>query len=268
MSPRVFVCADVEGVSGYVHPDQDKDDRAAVRRAMTADVNAVVDGVRDAVPDAEVVVADSHGDKRTISPDSLRDGVSLVRGGPRPLGMVDGARDADWSVLVGAHDKPGSGGHIEHVFTGAIAGVELGDTAVGEVELNAVLLAALDAPVRLVSGDDVLRETVETVLPEAEYVTTKRARGTAAAECRPPEAVRTDLETAAGTAAGAGADALAAPASFPAPVRVTFTNAKLADAATLWPAVERGEDSRTIRYDAEDARDAYRFVRATTTVSP
>jgi D-amino peptidase len=268
MSPRVFVCADIEGVSGYVHPDQDNDDRAAVRRAMTADVNAVVDGVRDAVPDAEVVVADSHGDKRTISPDSLRNGVSLVRGGPRPLGMVDGASDADWSVLVGAHDKPGSGGHIEHVFTGAIADIELSDTAVGEVELNALLLEALDAPVRLVSGDDVLGETVAAVLPEAEYVTTKRARGTAAAECRAPDAVRTDLETAARTAADAAAAPLAVPVSFPATVRVTFTNAKLADAATLWPGVERGADSRTVRYAAADARDAYRFVRATTTVSP
>lgn len=268
MSPTVFVCADIEGVSGYVHPDQDTDDRAAVRRAMTEDVNAVVDGVRAAAPDADVVVADSHGDKRTISPDSLRDGVSLVRGGPRPLGMVDGARGADCSVLVGAHDKPGSGGHIEHVFTGTITRIALDGVAVGEVELNALLLDHLGAPVALVSGDDVLAETVSERLPGAEYVTTKTARGTAAAVCRSPEAVQDDLRDAGEAAVGSRARRLALDLSFPCRVTVTFANAKLADAAVLWPSVERGEDSRTIAYEASDPEDAYRFTRAATKISP
>lgn len=264
----VFVCADVEGVSGYVDPEQDADDFAAVRNAMTADVNATIDGIHEAAPDADVVVADSHGSKRTIDADALRDGVDLVRGGPRPLGMVDGGRNADLSCLIGAHDKPGSGGHLEHVFAGSIARIALDDVPVGEVELNSLLLDALGSPVHLVSGDDVLGDTVRERLPHAEYVTAKTARGTAAARCRSPSDVRADLRDAASRAVDAPPATLALDFEFPCNVSVTFASAKLADAAVLWPAVERGDDSRTVQYEASGVEDAYRFCRATTNLSP
>lgn len=268
---RVFVCADIEGTSGYVDPEQDADDRPAVRRAMTADVNAAVEGVIDADDDADVVVADSHGNKRNVLPGELHPAASLVRGGPRSLGMVAGVEvGADVGFLVGAHDRPGSGGHLEHAFTGAIDEVALDGAPVGEVELNALVLAHHGVPVGLVTGDDVLRATVASVLPAAEYVTTKAVHGVAAARCRHPEAVRRDVRKAAAAAVRARTDDHPVEVAVDASVEVSvrFSNAKLADAAALWPGVERGTDSRAVRYDAADVREGYQFVRATTTLSP
>lgn len=265
---RAFICADIEGVSGYVDPDEDTDDRAAVRRAMTRDVNATIDGVRDAVAGAEVIVADAHGSKRNVVPAKLDPTADLVRGGPRPLGMVQGGeRGADIAFLVGFHDRPGTGGHIEHVFTGSIAEVTVDGNPVGELELNARLLATFDVPVGLVSGDDVLGETVEDEFPDAAYVTTKETVGTGAAVCRHPDAVRADLREAA-TRAVERRDERAPPK--PAPpfeVEVTYVSAKFADVASLWPAVERGADSRTITNEVESFVDAYQFVRGAANVS-
>jgi D-amino peptidase len=266
---NVFISADIEGVTGYVDPEEDADPQA--QAAMTADVNAAIDGVREADASASITVADAHGDKRTIDVDALHERATLVRGGPRPDGMVDGATtDDDVAFLVGYHDRPGSGGLLEHNFTGSIAEIRVDDRAVGELELNAAYLASMGVPVGLVTGDDVLAETVADALPSARYVRTKTTRGASAAETRHPGPVREDIREAA-TAAVADRprepdDAIAL--DPPVLVVVAFVTAKHADVATLWPGVERGQDSRTVRYDAPDVQTAYRFCRAATTVSP
>jgi D-amino peptidase len=264
----VFISADIEGISSYVDPSEDAD--PAMAAAMARDVDAAVEGVLDADPDASVTVADSHGGKRTIPPAELHERASLVRGGPRPFGMVDGAGEADLALLVGFHDRPGSGGHLEHTFTTHLADVRLDGHAVGEVELNAALLGARGVPVGLVTGDERLGETVAERLPSAEYVTTKTARGAGAAVCRHPSQVRSEIRTAARAATADPPSDPDAPVSLDPPVRVAvdFANAKLADLATLWPGVERGRDSRTVVHEAADVPTAYQFVRATATLSP
>lgn len=259
---HVFVSADIEGISGYVDPDDDTEPEIAA--AMVADVNAAIEGVLDSEPDAAVTVADAHGDKRTISPEQLHDRASLVRGGPRPYGMVDGVdRETTHAVLVGFHGRPGSGSVVEHTFTGAFADVRLNGHSVGEVELNAALLADRGVPVALVTGDDRLEATVADRLPTAEYVTTKTARGASAAVCRHPTAVRAEIRDAAATAIDASPSEPTPPVSLDPPltVAIEFTNAKYADVAALWPGVERGDDSRTVVHEAADVPTAYQFVR-------
>lgn len=269
MSRSVLVCADIEGVSGYVAPQEDDDDRARVRRAMTEDVRATIDGVRESAPDATVTVVDSHGSKRNVLPEELPEGVSLVRGGPRPLGMVQGVqRRPDVAFFVGFHDRPGSGGHIEHVFTSSFEEVAVDGQPVGEFELNARLLGVHDVPLGLVSGDDVLAETVAESHPEVEYVRTKTALGAVSARCRHPETVREELRATAARALERLDDHTPPTAAGDGPfeVAVTFSAVPDADAASLFPGVERGADSRTVTYGASDFLEVYRFVRALTRV--
>lgn len=266
---KLFISADIEGVSGYVDSRDDEEDRHAVRLAMTEDVNAAIAGAMAADPDVAITVTDAHGSKRNLLPDRLDERATLVRGGPRELGMVAGIDERhDMAFFLGYHGKPGSGGVLEHVFSGSLTHVALDGEPVGEYELNSYALGAFDVPVALVTGDDILEETVAEKQPNTAYVRTKRALGYRAAACRPPEAVRSELRESA-TAALNGTSS---PSPFgvkpPISVRVSFRSALYADHIGAWPGVERTADSRTVEYTAENALEAYRFVRQAKGISP
>ena len=72
--PKVLISADMEGISGIVHPAETNPDRYEIERGralMTAEVNAVVAGVLAAEPTADVLVADAHGTFRNLLPEDL-----------------------------------------------------------------------------------------------------------------------------------------------------------------------------------------------------
>lgn len=266
-APSIFISADIEGISGYVDPEQDSDDSSRVRRAMTEEVNAVIEGILDVTQNASILVADAHGSKRNILHEQLHDRAALVRGGPRPWSMVDGiTSDYDLAMFIGYHDKPGSGGHLEHVFTGRLADVRLNGSSVGEFELNARVVGAHGVPVGLVSGDDVLAETVGHFRSDIEVVTTKTARGTRSVVCRPAASVRDELRDRAADAT-ARLDAFTpVTTESPCTIEVEYTSATLADIACRWPGVTRGDDSRCVQFEAADIFEGYRFVRGAKSV--
>ncbi|MEU4222451.1 M55 family metallopeptidase, partial [Actinoplanes sp. NPDC026623] len=110
---KILISADMEGISGIVHPTETNPggyDYERGRIRMTAEVNAAVAGILEAVPAAEVLVADAHGSFRNLLPEDLDRRARLVRGRPRPLGMLAGLDDGTDAVLfVGYHARAGSG---------------------------------------------------------------------------------------------------------------------------------------------------------------
>lgn len=69
----MLISVDAEGIAGVGHPaetDQERYDYERGRRPMTA-VNAVVEGVIDAGPATELLVAGSHGPYCIILPGNL-----------------------------------------------------------------------------------------------------------------------------------------------------------------------------------------------------
>src|SRR2546423_5688318 len=86
---KVFISVDMEGITGVVQPAQLGPDGFEYQRArewMTGEVNAAIQGVRDAGP-AEIVICDSHGNGQSVLIDKLPEDVRVVRGFPRPLEM-------------------------------------------------------------------------------------------------------------------------------------------------------------------------------------
>lgn len=269
MPTTAYLSVDIEGISGFVHPAQDETDEAAA--LMVAETNAVIDGILAADSQASITVADSHGRMRTAPIGELDSHASLVRGRNRPRGMVDGATpEHDVACFIGYHDRPGSGGVLEHTFSGSLHEVRIDGLPVGEPSLNAALLADMGVPVGLISGDSRLEATIDERLPSARFVPTKRTRGVQAAECRPPAEVQRDL--------AAAAEALIAdqptvpdqpiPTDPPYEVTIRFRTVSHAELAALWPEVDRGDDSRVITHHASDLQTAYRFVRAAASVRP
>lgn len=89
---RVYVSADMEGVTGLVDAADTQlsgRDYEHGRVMMTEDVNAAVRGAFAGGAD-EVVVNDAHGSMRNTQADRVHERAVLVRGVPKPMGMLEG----------------------------------------------------------------------------------------------------------------------------------------------------------------------------------
>src|SRR5436190_9424606 len=81
---KIFISVDMEGITGVVQPAQLGPEGFEYQRApewMAAEVNAAIQGARDAGP-ADIVVCDSHGNGQSVLIDKLPDDVQIVRGFP------------------------------------------------------------------------------------------------------------------------------------------------------------------------------------------
>src|SRR5262249_3734738 len=105
---KIYISVDMEGVTGVVTADQlgpQGFEYQKFREQMTDEVNAAIAGAA-AAGATEFVVSDSHGNAESLLADRLNSTfpVTLVRGFPRPLGMMEGI-DASFAgvIFIGYH---------------------------------------------------------------------------------------------------------------------------------------------------------------------
>ncbi|MEU6045489.1 M55 family metallopeptidase [Streptomyces griseus] len=263
---KALISVDMEGVSGIVHPSEtnpERDDYQRGRELMTADANAVIAGVLDAEPTADVLVADAHGTFRNLLPERLDRRARLVRGKPRTLNMLAGL-DAETgaALFVGYHVRAGEGpGVLAHTMNDAILDVRVAGRSLGEIGLNAAMAGHLGVPVVLLSGDDAACAEAADLIPEAVTVPVKEALGAVAAVTLHPEEAGDRLRRAAADAITRRAEIpplTLAPA--PLDVEVDLAGAHTVDLATLVPGVSRAAGARTVTFTAPDYATAYRLI--------
>ena len=108
---RVYVSADMEGITGLVDAQDVQPggaDYEQGRVMMTQDVNAAIDGIHAAWGERTgITVNDAHGPMRNILPERLHPAARLVRGKPKPMGMLEGL-DGTYNavVCIGYHPGP------------------------------------------------------------------------------------------------------------------------------------------------------------------
>ncbi|BBC33447.1 D-aminopeptidase [Streptomyces graminofaciens] len=262
---KLLISVDMEGVSAVSHPTETNPagyDYERGRALMTAEANAVIAGVLDAEPTAEVWVADAHGPFRNLLPEELDRRAHLVRGKPRPLGMLGGLDEhTDAALFVGYHARAGSGPAVlAHTMSDGILDVRVAGRPMGEIGLNAAMAGHLGVPVVLLSGDDTACAELRDLVPSAVTVEVKQALGQAAAIALHPEEARERLRRAAAEAITQRA--LVPPLTIAGrlDVEVDLYNPFTVDLATLVPGVSRAEDGRTIAFTATDFAEAYRVV--------
>ncbi|MFF0332436.1 M55 family metallopeptidase [Streptomyces fimicarius] len=263
---KALISVDMEGVSGIVHPSEtnpERDDYQRGRELMTADANAVIAGVLDAEPTADVLVADAHGTFRNLLPERLDRRARLVRGKPRTLNMLAGLdAETDAALFVGYHVRAGEGpGVLAHTMNDAILDVRVAGRSLGEIGLNAAMAGHLGVPVVLLSGDDAACAEAADLIPEAVTVAVKEALGVVAAVTLHPEEAGDRLRRAAADAITRRAEIpplTLAPA--PLDVEVDLAGAHTVDLATLVPGVSRAAGARTVTFTAPDYATAYRLI--------
>ncbi len=265
---RVYISVDMEGIAGVSHgaPTNRADSGyPAAARLMEGETNAAVAGAFHGGA-TEVVVNDSHGSMYNLSPEAVDPRARLVQG-RKPLSMVQAAAEGQFDValFVGYHARAGHPrGTIAHTYTGAPTLTTLAGRPVGEYGINALYLGALGVPVGMVAGDDALADEVSDWLPWAERVVVKRGVSWQAADSVHPSVARELVTAASRRAVERAARGELQALVLPAPIRVAidFRHAGQADFAAVIPGFVRDGD-RGVRYEADDALEAYRaFVAA------
>lgn len=263
---KVFISADMEGVSGVIHGEhvrrQGKEYELA-RKLMTGEVNAAVEGAFEAGAKS-VVVNDSHGSMRNIIPEELHKDAELITGSPKPLFMMEGLDSSFNAVFfIGYHGMRGSYPSIlEHTYSSRVVyDLFVNDRPIGETGINAAIAGYYNVPVALVSGDKKLAEEAQMFLGDIETVVVKEAVGRTAARCISPTRARLLIRRGAFKAIKQ-VDRLK-PFSIKPPInlKVAFINSGMAEMAELVPSSKR-VNGRTVAFSSKDMIEAYKAFRA------
>lgn len=258
---RILISVDMEGIAGVAVPDDVRPGTPEYQRGrhlMTREANAAVAGALEGGAEIEVVVADAHGPFTNLIPEELDRRARLVRGRPRPLGMLTGIEDADAAIFVGYHGRVGSVNSVlSHTINGAcVRDVRCGGRSLGEIGLNSALAGHLGIPVVLVCGDDTVAREAEEVNPGVATVAVKRALGAGAAESLHPEEVERRIREAVPRALAGREKVRTLRLEGPIDLELDFHRERMTEPGLLVPGVRR-LGAFTVGYRAEDFRQAY-----------
>ena len=198
---KVFISADMEGISGISGSDQlsaTGSEYNRSRKLMADDVNAAIKGARTGGASV-IVVNDSHGSMRNLRLEDLATDTRLISHSFKRSGMMEGLDESyDAVIFVGYHAQAGSpNGLFAHTGSGVVGDVRVNGQSYGEGGLNTLVAAWYGVPVVLVTGDDVAVKQVGAVATQAKTVVVKRAINPRAVELRPFADVHRDIEAAA-----------------------------------------------------------------------
>lgn len=268
---KIFIVVDMEGATGVVHREQlmpEGKGYAAGQKLLTADVNAVIEGVLEVMPDASFVVGDGHGIMRNVILEDLNPAAELVIGPAqpqnKPLVQCEGVDESfDLAVMVGFHSKAGTpGGLLAHTFVGStICRLHMNDREVGEAEADAAILGSFDVPVGLVVGNSELEDEIREWNHDCLFVSTKRTLGPTAAICKPPARTQQEIRQAAREMVNAHSSGRFKPYLQHEPITfvVETYRREMTDRACTSRTVERVDDRR-FKAEGRDGAEAFRHM--------
>jgi D-amino peptidase len=264
---KVLILYDMEGVSGAsqyehtttTHPEQ----YAAGRKALTADVNAAIAGLK-AGGATEIVVVDGHGSGNTQEPDVFENQLlpparMIARDRSFDIYMDSYDQSFDAVVAVAMHAGAGNGtGFLSHTYTFEDIEYKVNGVPFNETMILAMGAARLKIPLIMVSGDDQLEKEVRRNLPWVKYAAVKHAVSRAKAEPLAPDEVARRIETAAREAIQQIDAAKLPDASGPFRFALTFQDEAQARNAALQPGAETLANPAVVQIRARDFEEGYR----------
>ncbi|MEA3245804.1 MAG: M55 family metallopeptidase [Gemmatimonadota bacterium] len=261
---KVFISVDMEGIGGVVTAEQlgpTGFEYGRFREFMTAEALAAIAGAREAGA-TEFVVADSHGNEQNLLIERFPAGVAIVRGSPRPLGMMQGI-DSTFAAafFIGYHAATTNpqGVRAHTISSATLAAVKLNGRASAESALNAAIAGHYGVPIALISGDDQAVAELQAIQPEAEGAVVKKAISFHAASVMPPEESQALIRAKAKAAIQRLAQMRPYAVREPVTVDLTFKAYTPAEMLAYMPGVER-VDAHTVRYVARTIGDVSRFI--------
>jgi D-amino peptidase len=216
---KVFISVDMEGLAGVVAGSEVSPtgpDYAHFRAIMAGETNAAIDGAFRAGA-TDVLVRDSHGDKRNLLPSDVDPRARLLRGASAgPKNMMEGIDSTfDAVVFIGYHAKAGTpNALLEHTSTGNVVDFSINGVSLPEAGYNALSAGLYGVPVVFIAGDRAVVEQVRGLLGNFGAVATKEEISDASLGLSPQRArdeIRAGVELAVRNRARARPYRLAAP---------------------------------------------------------
>ena len=198
---KIYISADIEGVAGIASPNEANmavpGEYEPYRRQMAAEVLAACRGAYTAGA-SSILVKDAHGSGRNLVMGDFQvpagKAFELIRGwSGHPLGMV---QDIDESfagaLFIGFHAAAGqSGNPLAHTINGRLfARIELNGELASELRLYALAAATVNVPVLFVSGDAVVCDEAEALIPGVTTVRTLIGHGHSVRSISQTDAIR------------------------------------------------------------------------------
>lgn len=267
---KVYISADMEGISGVASADQLSPagfEYGQARQWMTGDVLAAIQGARDAGA-TEFVVSDSHGNGQSLLIDRFPADIpiTIVRAFPRPLGMMEGLdRSFAAAMFVGYHTATTSATGVRaHTMSSALlTRIALNGTPMSEAGINAAIAAELGVPVVLITGDDAIVNESRERFGAIEGVAVKRAIGFHSAAALTPEVAQAAIRQHAKAALGRRGEMKPYQIAKPITLEVSFKNYRPVELLGYLPNVQR-IDSHTVRFVGRDMTEVSKFLEFVT----
>lgn len=267
---KIFISADMEGISGVVNWDytsHQKYDYARARKLMTGDVNAAIQGAVRAGA-SEILVNDSHNSMNNILLEELIPPAYLLSGTPKMNSMMEGINSTyAGAAFIGYHAMMNSTGVLNHTYSSAsVYTLKINGKETGELGINAYIAGHFNVPVLMVSGDDQLAKEAREFIPGIKTAQVKEARGRFAAICRNHGEAKSLIKETIHEAISARDSIKPLKIQGPVIIEVTLLNGAMADAAQIMPGAER-VGSTILKFTAPDILMAYRAFRTITSLA-
>ncbi len=258
---KVLISVDMEGVAGVVSADQllpGSFEYERFRRFMTSEALAAVEGAKQGGA-TDIVVTDAHGNEQNLLVEQFPPDVRIVRGSPRPHGMLGGIDASFGAVMfVGYHASThNSSGVRAHTFSSArFTRVTLNGTPVTEGAWNAAEAGQLGVPVVFVSGDDAAVAEIRAAIGSIPAVETKRTLGFHSAETITPEAAQKAIRENAAEAMAELRQRKPYRIAEPVNVAISFKSITPVEAASYLKQVFTRTDSHTLSFTVKNMAEA------------
>ena len=265
MLNRIFISSDIEGTCGIADWDETslgKAEYEPFRRQMTAEVCAACEGALAGGSD-DILIKDAHDSARNLTPSGLPDRVSIFRGwGSDVYSMMSGV-DSSFAgaMFTGYHSSSNTDtSPLAHTMNLQNVSVRINGIQASEMLINAFVLAMVDVPLLMVTGDAGVCEQARRLNPNVYTVPVQRGQGSGTISIHPAEAVRRIRETAE----KAARDGLAHPEKFRIElpnkfdVEVEFVKHMKARRAGFYPGV-RQTGPRSVVFSSDAYFDVLRF---------
>ena len=258
---KVLISVDMEGVAGVVSADQllpGSFEYERFRKFMTAEALAAVAGAKQGGA-TEIVVTDAHGNEQNLLVEEFPPDVRIVRGSPRPLGMMGGLdKTFDAAMFVGYHASThNSNGVRAHTFSSArFTRVTLNGNPVTEGAWTAAVAGDFGVPIVFVSGDDAAVAEIRAAIGPIAAVETKRTLGFHSAETLTPEASVKAIRENSATELGQWKQRTAYKIAEPVTVAISFKSITPVEAASYLRQVFTRVDSHSLQFVARNMAEA------------
>lgn len=259
---RVYISADMEGVTGVTGPDDvipGRPEYERFRRLLTADVNAAIEGAAEGGA-TEFLVNEAHDGMKNILIEELDERAEIIIGSRKPLSMMEGFYDADVVFFVGYHARAGVDGILSHTYSAptAVLEVELNGEPCSEARMNAALAGTEGIPVVLVTGDDVTCKEAKELYTRVKTAPVKVSIDRYTARCMAPSAAQQGIREAAESAVRGVGEMESYIPEPPYTFTVEFVTANLAASTLRFPEITRTGDRR-VSWTNGDYGTAYRM---------